>query len=129
MRTHYIKKAFIAIALFFFSTNILAQEVKLIKVTEKNHITDIKSLYIKEPFLNEIISVNGAYGYVVKDNDGYGYLLLNSSKLSVGVTITTNKNPNANDKPYLVGYLEAEGKKIPMIVLANSLEQLKRSGY
>lgn len=127
MRTHYIKKAFIAIALFFFSTNILAQEVKLIKVTEKNHITDIKSLYIKEPFLNEII--NGAYGYVVKDNDGYGYLLLNSSKLSVGFTITTNKNPNANDKPYLVGYLEAEGKKIPVIILANSLEQLKRLGY
>ena len=58
MRTHYIKKAFIAIALFFFSTNILAQEVKLIKITEKNHITDIKSLYIKEPFLNEIINVN-----------------------------------------------------------------------
>lgn len=129
MRTHCIKKAFIAIALLFFSTNILAQEFKLIKVTEKNHIAEIKSLYIKEPFLKEININNGVYGYVVKDNDGYGYLLVNSSKLSVGSTIITNKNPNANDKPYLVGYLEAEGKKIPMIVLANSLEQLKRSGY
>lgn len=126
----FLKEVFIAIALLVLTTEISAQDFKFIKVTEENHVTVIKSLYIKASFLDGLSDINGeAYCYVVKDNDGYGYLLINQKKLSVGSTLLTNKNPYANDKPYLVGYMELEGKKIPIIVLANSLAQLKILGY
>lgn len=130
MRMRFLKEVFIAIALLVLTTEISAQDFKFIKVTEENHVTVIKSLYIKASFLDGLSDINGeAYCYVVKDNDGYGYLLINQKKLSVGSTLLTNKNPYANDKPYLVGYMELEGKKIPIIVLANSLAQLKILGY
>lgn len=126
----FLKEVFIAIALLVLTTEISAQDIKFIKVTEENHVTVIKSLYIKASFLDGLSDINGeAYCYVVKDNDGYGYLLINQKKLSVGSTLLTNKNPYANDKPYLVGYMELEGKKIPIIVLANSVAQLKILGY
>lgn len=126
----FLKEVFIAIALLVLTTEISAQDFKFIKVTEENHVTVIKSLYIKASFLDGLSDINGeAYSYVVKDNDGYGYLLINQKKLSVGSTLLTNKNPYANDKPYLVGYMELEGKKIPIIVLANSVAQLKILGY
>lgn len=130
MRMRFLKEVFIAIALLVLTTEISAQDIKFIKVTEENHVTVIKSLYIKASFLDGLSDINGeAYCYVVKDNDGYGYLLINQKKLSVGSTLLTNKNPYANDKPYLVGYMELEGKKIPIIVLANSVAQLKILGY
>lgn len=130
MRRRFLKEVFIAIALFVLTTEISAQDFKFIKVTEENHVTVIKSLYIKASFLDGLSDINGeAYCYVVKDNDGYGYLLINQKKLSVGSTLLTNKNPYTNDKPYLVGYMELEGKKIPIIVLANSVAQLKILGY
>lgn len=130
MRMRFLKEVFIAIALLVLTTEISAQDFKFIKVTEENHVTVIKSLYIKASFLDGLSDINGeAYSYVVKDNDGYGYLLINQKKLSVGSTLLTNKNPYANDKPYLVGYMELEGKKIPIIVLANSVAQLKILGY
>lgn len=126
----FLKEVFIAIALLVLTTEISAQDFKFIKVTEENHVTVIKSLYIKASFFDGLSDINGeAYCYVVKDNDGYGYLLINQKKLSVGSTLLTNKNPYANDKPYLVGYMEMEGKKIPIIVLANSVAQLKILGY
>lgn len=126
----FLKEVFIAIALLVLTTEISAQDFKFIKVTEENHVTVIKSLYIKASFLDGLSDINGeAYCYVVKDNDGYGYLLINQKKLSVGSTLLTNKNPYANDKPYLVDYMELEGKKIPIIVLANSVAQLKILGY
>lgn len=130
MRMRFLKEVFIAIALLVLTTEISAQDFKFIKVTEENHVTVIKSLYIKASFFDGLSDINGeAYCYVVKDNDGYGYLLINQKKLSVGSTLLTNKNPYANDKPYLVGYMEMEGKKIPIIVLANSVAQLKILGY
>lgn len=130
MRMRFLKEVFIAIALLVLTTEISAQDFKFIKVTEENHVTVIKSLYIKASFLDGLSDINGeAYCYVVKDNDGYGYLLINQKKLSVGSTLLTNKNPYTNDKPYLVGYMELEGKKIPIIVLANSVAQLKILGY
>lgn len=130
MRMRFLKEVLIAIALLVLTTEISAQDFKFIKVTEENHVTVIKSLYIKASFLDGLSDINGeAYCYVVKDNDGYGYLLINQKKLSVGSTLLTNKNPYANDKPYLVGYMELEGKKIPIIVLANSVAQLKILGY
>lgn len=130
MRMRFLKEVFIAIALLVLTTEISAQDFKFIKVTEENHVTVIKSLYIKASFLDGLSDINGeAYCYVVKDNDGYGYLLINQKKLSVGSTLLANKNPYANDKPYLVGYMELEGKKIPIIVLANSVAQLKILGY
>lgn len=126
----FLKEVFIAIALLVLTTEISAQDFKFIKVTEENHVTVIKSLYIKASFLDGLSDINGeAYCYIVKDNDGYGYLLINQKKLSVGSTLLTNQNPYANDKPYLVGYMELEGKKIPIIVLANSVAQLKILGY
>lgn len=130
MRMRFLKEVFIAIALLVLTTEISAQDFKFIKVTEENHVTVIKSLYIKASFLDGLSDINGeAYCYIVKDNDGYGYLLINQKKLSVGSTLLTNQNPYANDKPYLVGYMELEGKKIPIIVLANSVAQLKILGY
>lgn len=130
MRSRFIKEAFIAIVLLVFTTEMSAQNFKYIKVTEDNHISEIKSLYIKTAFLDGLPNIKDeAYGYIVKDNDGYGYLLINQKKLSIGSTIPTNKNPYFNDKPYLVGYMELEGKKIPIIVLANSVAQLKVLGF
>ena len=49
--------------------------------------------------------------------------------MRIGSTIPTNKNPYINDKPYVVGYIELEGKKIPIIVLANSVAQLMVLGF
>ena len=130
MRSRYIKEAFIAIVLLVFTTEISAQNFKHIKVTGENHISEIKSLYIKTAFLDGLPNIKDeAYGYIVKDNDGYGYLLINQKKLRIGSTIPTNKNPYINDKPYVVGYIELEGKKIPIIVLANSVAQLMVLGF
>lgn len=130
MRSRFIKEAFIAIVLLVFATEISAQNIKHIKVTEDNHISEIKSLYIKTALLDGLPDIKDeAYGYIVKDNDGYGYLLINQKQLRIGSTIPTNKNPYINDKPYLVGYMELEGKKIPIIVLANSAAQLIVLGY
>ena len=130
MRIRFIKEVLIAIVLLVFTTEISAQGFKHIKVTEDNHIPEIKSLYIKTALLDGLPNIKDeAYGYIVKDNDGYGYLLINQKKLSIGSTIPTNKNPYINDKPYVVGYMELEGKKIPIIVLANNVAQLKALGY
>jgi len=130
MRIRFIKGVFIAIVLLVFTTEISAQSFKHIKVTEDNHITEIKSLYIKSALLDGLPDIKDeAYGYIVKDNDGYGYILINQKKLSIGSTIPTNKNPYINDKPYVVGYMELEGKKIPIIVLANNLAQLILLGF
>ena len=130
MRNRFIKEAFIAIVLLGFTTEILAQNFKNIKVTEDNHISEIKSLYIKTAFLDGLPDIKDeAYGYIVKDNDGYGYLLINQEKIPIGSTVPTNKNPYINDKPYVVGYMELDGKKIPIIVLANSVAQLKELGF
>ena len=130
MRMRFLKEVFIAIALLVLTTEISAQDFKFIKVTEENHVTVIKSLYIKASFLDGLSDINGeAYCYVVKDNDGYGYLLINQKKLPIGSTIPTNKNPYINDKPYVVGFMELEGKKIPIIVLANSAAQLMVLGF
>lgn len=77
----FLKEVFIAIALLVLTTEISAQDIKFIKVTEENHVTVIKSLYIKASFLDGLSDINGeAYCYVVKDNDGYGYLLINQKK-------------------------------------------------
>lgn len=82
MRSRFIKKAFIAIVLLVFTTEVSAQNFKYIKVTEDNHISEIKSLYIKTAFLDELPDVKDeAYGYIVKDNDGYGYILINQKKI------------------------------------------------
>lgn len=130
MRNRFIKEAFIAIVLLGFTTEILSQNFKNIKVTEDNHISEMKSLYIKTAFLDGLPDIKDeAYGYIVKDNDGYGYLLINQEKIPIGSTVPTNKNPYINDKPYVVGYMELDGKKIPIIVLANSAAQLKALGY
>jgi len=126
MRIRFIKEAFIAIVLLIFTTEISAQNFKYIKVTEDNHISEIKSLYIKTAFLDGLPNIKDeAYGYIVKDND----LLINQKKLPIGSTIPTNKNPYINDKPYVVGFMELEGKKIPIIVLANSAAQLMVLGF
>ena len=95
MRSRYIKEAFIAIVLLVFTTEISAQNFKHIKVTEENHISEIKSLYIKTAFLDGLPNIKDeAYGYIVKDNDGYGYLLINqknceSALLSLQIKIHT----------------------------------------
>lgn len=130
MRIRFIKEVFITIVLLVFTAEISAQDFKHIKVTEDNHIPEIKSLYIKTSLLNGLPDIKDeAYGYIVKDNDGYGYILINQRKLSIGSTIPTNKNPYINDKPYVVGFMELEGKKIPIIVLANSAAQLMVLGF
>lgn len=130
MRIRFIKEVFIAIVLLVFTTEISAQGFKHIKVTEDNHISEIKSLYIKTSLLDGLADIkDNAYGYIVKDNDGYGYILINQKRLSIGSTIPTNKDLYINNKPYVVGYMELEGKKIPVIVLANNAAQLIALGF